>query len=224
VSEQRVVAIDGPAASGKSSTAAAVAQAIGFVHIDSGALYRALAWIDANDGVESAATILAAAAMRHLHLQQVGLDVLVHIDGVTDVETAIRSPAVNAQVSAVAAMPALREWVDRQIREMVGAGSGSVIDGRDIGTVVVPDAGLKIYLTATPEARARRRLLQRGHAVAAEQVAAEAARLAERDRLDSSRLVAPLRQAPDAILLDTSRLDFADQVGRIVGLARERGW
>lgn len=224
MSDQRVVAIDGPAASGKSSTAAAVAQAIGFVHIDSGALYRALAWVDAHDRVASAATILAAAAARHLHLHQVGLDVQVHIDGVTDVETAIRSPAVNAQVSAVAAMPALRAWVDQQIRAVVGSVAGAVIDGRDIGTVVVPDAGLKIFLTATPEARARRRLLQRGHAIAAAQVAAEAARLAERDRLDSSRLVAPLRQAADAILLDTSGLEFAEQVGRIVALARERGW
>jgi cytidylate kinase len=219
-----VVAIDGPAASGKSSTAGAVAKALGFAHVDSGALYRALAWVASVAGVESAADILAAAMRHHVALQRVGLDVLVRIDGVDDVEAAIRSPAVNARVSAVAAMPALREWVDGQIRTLVAALAGAVIDGRDIGTVVMPEAGLKIFLTATPEARARRRLLQRGVAIDPAGVAAEATRLAERDRLDSSRAAAPLRQAADAILLDTSGLGFAEQVGRIVSLARAKGW
>jgi len=218
----RVIAIDGPAASGKSSTAAAVAEALGWIHLDSGALYRALTWIAIDAGVSSPAAIIAAAEARHVGLVPHGGHLDVHIDGVDDIEAAIRSAPVNARVASIAALPSLRTWVNaHQQRAMTGSGS-LVIDGRDIGTVVAPDAPLKIFLTATAEERARRRLRQRNDAVDPLLLASETSRLEERDRLDAARAVAPLRRAPDAIALDTTAMSFDEQVGRIVVLARLR--
>jgi cytidylate kinase len=218
-----VIAIDGPAASGKSSTAAAVARALGFAHIDSGSLYRALTWVAVRAGVRDPDVIVALAARLHVGLVPQGDTPRVHLDGIEDVEAAIRDPEVNARVSAIAALPVLREWVNVKLREALARGGNAVIDGRDIGTVVVPDAELKIYLTATPLARARRRLLQQGGITDPDQLAGETAKLAERDRLDAARAVAPLRQAPDAVVLDTTGMTFDEQVGHIVTLASERG-
>lgn len=219
----RVIAIDGPAASGKSSTAAEVARALGFAHIDSGSLYRALTWVAVRAGVRDPDVIVALAARLHVGLVPDGDTQRVHLDGIEDVEAAIRDPEVNARVSAIAALPILREWVNVKLRDALAHGGNAVIDGRDIGTIVVPDAELKIYLTATPLARARRRLLQQGGITDPEQLAGETAKLAERDRLDAARAVAPLRQAPDAVVLDTTAMTFAEQVDRIVALASERG-
>jgi cytidylate kinase len=123
-------------------------------------------------------------------------------------------------VSAVAAVPVVREWINSRLRAMVRAGRDVVVDGRDIGSVVFPDADLKIFLTASPEARAGRRIRQRGMEVEPSRLEAEAAALAARDRADSSRVVAPLRAAEDAVQLDTTALSFAEQVSRIVELAR----
>ena len=134
----------------------------------------------------------------------------------------IRTAPVTANVSAVSAVPVVREWVNSRLRELARAGVGLVVDGRDIGTVVFPDADLKVFLTATPEARARRRLTQRGDAVDPAVLAVETERLAARDRADSSRPVAPLRKADDAEVLDTTEMNFAEQVGRIVEWARGR--
>ena len=134
----------------------------------------------------------------------------------------IRTARVTANVSAVSAVPVVREWVNSRLRELARAGVGLVVDGRDIGTVVFPDADLKVFLTATPEARARRRLTQRGDAVDPAVLAVETERLAARDRADSSRPVAPLRKADDAEVLDTTEMNFAEQVGRIVEWARGR--
>ena len=117
-------------------------------------------------------------------------------------------------------MPVVREWVNSRLRAMVRAGQDVVVDGRDIGTVVFPDADLKIFLTASPEARAGRRISQRGMAVEPGHLDAEAAALAARDHADSTREVAPLRPAPDAVHLDTTSMDFADQVRFIVDRAR----
>lgn len=217
-----MIAIDGPAASGKSSTAAAVARQLGLLHVDSGSLYRALTWIAIRDGLTEPEAICAAADSARLALHRVGDALAVRADG-REIETEIRSPAVTSAVSWVAAMPAVRTWVNRRLRAAVEDEGGGVMDGRDIGTVVFPDARLKVFLTATPEARARRRLLQEGREPAAEAVAAEASQLAERDRLDASRDVAPLRQAADALLLDTTALDFATQVRQIVAWAQARG-
>jgi cytidylate kinase len=140
-----------------------------------------------------------------------------------DVEQAIRSERVTARVSEVAAIPAVREWVNaRQRRGVADHPTGVVVDGRDIGTVVFPEAPLKVFLTASPEARARRRLSQRGGRLDGGRLARESQALAARDLVDTTRPVAPLRPAEDAVLLDTTRLSLDEQVARVVALARER--
>jgi cytidylate kinase len=217
----RVIAIDGPAASGKSTTAAAVARELGALHLDSGALYRGLTAIALELPAREADAILGAAEARGLALRQVGEEVIPYLDG-RAAEDRIRGGDVTRLVSEVSALPAIREWVTARLREAVSQQTLVVMDGRDIGSAVFPDAPVKVFLTATPEARARRRLLQRGDRPGTAQIAREAAALAERDRKDASRTVAPLRQAPDATLLDTTALSFEEQVGEIVRLARAR--
>jgi len=225
-----VIAIDGPSASGKSSTARAVAEALGFAHLDSGSLYRGVTLValrEALRGRSGVATlaglsperILRAAEDRGLMLQSDGVGFSAYLEG-EPAEEALRSAEVTTHVSAIAAMPVVREWVNSRLRAMVRAGQDVVVDGRDIGTVVFPDADLKIFLTASPEARAGRRISQRGMAVEPGHLDAEAAALAARDHADSTREVAPLRPAPDAVHLDTTSMDFADQVRFIVDRAR----
>ncbi len=218
-----VIAIDGPAASGKSSTAARVARRLGMAHIDSGSLYRALTWLALEQRIAGAGDIVIAADASGIHLAPAGLDLVVMAAEGTSLESAIRTPRVTAGVTGVAAMPAVRDWVNERLRRAAGAAGGAVLDGRDIGTVVFPDARLKVFLTASPEARAWRRLRQRGLDPDPAAVRQEAAVLAERDRLDAARAVAPLRRADDAVELDTTSLGFEDQVDRIVEMARERG-
>lgn len=217
-----VIAIDGPAASGKSSTARAVAERLGMVHVDSGALYRTATLLALRAGLEDPEAIARNAAHSDVALVRDGTSLKVLIDGRPS-EPAIRDDAVTAAVSRVAAMPEVRAWVDARLRAAIADWGGGVMDGRDIGTVVFPDAALKVFLVATPEARATRRLAQDCREVGLEARTAEAARLAERDRLDAGRRVAPLRQADDALLLDTTDLGFDEQVDRIVGWARDRG-
>lgn len=224
----RVIAIDGPAASGKSSTAARVAERLGWAHLDSGALYRALtlAALDSlgERGREGwpVQQILSLAEDLPVRLVLWGTVFRPEVAGV-DVAEAIRSERVTAHVSAVAALPAVRAWVNARQREAVGEHpDGVVVDGRDIGTVVFPDAPLKVFLTATPDERARRRLAQRGEPLDAAQVARESAELAARDRADSSRPVAPLRPASDAVLVDSTRLSLDEQVDQVIALARQR--
>jgi cytidylate kinase len=227
----RVIAIDGPAASGKSSTAAFVAERLGWAHLDSGALYRALtlAALDRlGDGSARSGEgwpvqrILALAEELPVRLVLAGSAFRPEVAGV-DVEAAIRSTRVTANVSAVAALPAVRSWVNARQREAVQShAAGVVVDGRDIGTVVFPDAPLKVYLTATPEERARRRLSQRGQPLDAPLVARESGELAARDYADATRPVAPLKAAEDAVVLDSTRLSLAQQVDHVVALARQR--
>ena len=226
-----VVAIDGPSASGKSSTARAVAEAIGFSHLDSGSLYRGVTLVALREAarrgradddplaVLDAEAILRAAEDRGLMLQPDGAGFTAYLEG-EPVDGEIRGPRVTGAVSAVSAVPVVREWVNTRLRAMVRAGRDVVVDGRDIGTVVFPDADLKIFLTASPEARAGRRISQRGQAVEPARIEAEAAALAARDTADSTRAVAPLKPAEDAIPLDTTALGFDEQVARIVALAR----
>lgn len=225
----RVIAIDGPAASGKSSTAALVAERLGWAHLDSGALYRALTLAaldhargpDARGESWSAQRILALAEGRPVRLVMDGRVFRPEVAGV-DVADAIRSDQVTANVSAVAALPEIRAWVNARQREAVAAHpDGVVVDGRDIGTVVFPDAPLKVFLTATPEERARRRLSQRGQPLDDNLVARESAELSARDQADANRAVAPLRAADDAVRLDTTRLSLEGQVERVVALARQ---
>lgn len=230
-----VVAIDGPSASGKSSTARAVAEALGFLHLDSGALYRAVTLValrearrlghdpDMTPPVEAlgAEAVLRAAEERSVLLMPDAHGFAAYLEG-EPVDAEIRAPEVTRHVSAVSAAPVIREWVNARLRGMVRAGQSVVVDGRDIGTVVFPDAGLKVFLTASAETRASRRLGQRGRQLDDAALASETAALAARDHADSTRAVAPLRAADDAVLLDSTGLSFAEQVGQIVSLARGR--
>ena len=226
----RVIAIDGPAASGKSSTAGLVAERLGWAHLDSGALYRALtlAALD-NLGEEGwpAQQILGLAARLPVRLVLVGTRFRPEVAG-ADVEEAIRGDRVTRYVSIVAAIPDVRAWVNTQQRRAVeglkvGGGSGGiVVDGRDIGTIVFPEAPLKVFLTATADERARRRLSQRGQVVDGELMRRESEALAARDTADSTRRIAPLKPAADAVLLDTTALTLEAQVAQVVELARQR--
>lgn len=214
-----IVAIDGPAGSGKSSTAKAVARRLGFRHLDSGAFYRTLtlAALRADIPREQWHS-LSLDALDRLGVSsrpgEEGFRML--IDG-TDVTDEIRSDEVNANVSQMARVPAVREWLLG--RQRAAATTDLVADGRDMGTVVFPDAEVKVFITARVDERARRRLRERGiDDPAASVVAAETGRLVERDRVDSEREIAPLRRASDAVVLDTSDLDFEEQVARVVEL------
>ncbi len=222
----RVIAIDGPAASGKSSTAGLVAERLGWAHLDSGALYRALT-LAALDNIGEGARgksewsgqrIVGLAERLPVRLVLVGTRFRPEVAG-ADVEVAIRGERVTRHVSALAAIPDVRTWVNTQQRQAVER-MKVVVDGRDIGTVVFPEAPLKIFLTATPDERARRRLSQRGQAVDGDLMRRESQELAARDTADSTRAIAPLKPAPDAVLLDTTALTLEQQVTRVVELAR----
>ncbi len=219
-----IIAIDGPAGSGKSTTARAVAEALGYVHLDSGAVYRAVTLCaleglggprDAWNGVD----VVSAARDGGLvvRVDDGRFDVRL---GTHPVEPAIRSEPVTAEVSRVAAFPEVREYVNELLRSSARHG-GVVMDGRDIGTVVFPDAEVKVFMVADAAERARRRLLEKGHASSAESVRMEAGALESRDRRDASRAIAPLAQAAGAVLLDTTRLSFAEQVAAVVALAQQ---
>jgi len=222
----RIVAIDGPSAAGKSSTARAVAETLGFLHLDSGALYRGvtLVAIDPESGETRQRRDVDPTALvreldrRRLTMRVNGPKFSVYLDGRL-VDGPIRSHEVTRSVSEVAAMPPVRTWVTARVRELA-AGRSVVVDGRDIGSVVFPDAGLKIFLTASAGTRARRRLLQRGEGVSPEGLEREADALVARDSADASRDVAPLVQPPDAIAVDGTRLSFDEQVEVIAGHAR----
>jgi cytidylate kinase len=227
----RVIAIDGPSASGKSSTARAVAESLGFAHLDSGALYRGVTLVALRESarrgrahedpleVLDPETVLRAAEDRGLMLQPDGAGFAAYLEG-EPVDAEIRGARVTGCVSAVSAVPVIREWINSRLRAMVRAGRDVVVDGRDIGTVVFPDADLKVFLTASPTVRAGRRITQRGADADPTLLEAEAAALAARDHADSTRQTAPLKPAEDAVLVDTSTLAFPEQVDHIVALAR----
>ena len=217
-----IVAIDGPAASGKSSTALLVARALGFCHVDSGALYRTLTLL-AQEGLGAPETwrpdaLVAAARACGVAAVPDGLVLEVRVAG-RSVGDAIRTEAVTREVSRVAEMPAVRDFVNVLLRE-AARGGGVVMDGRDIGTVVFPDAEVKVFLVADPSERARRRLLERGRPLDAGALRAETDAIVARDGRDAGREVAPLRPAPDAVHVDTTRLSLAEQVRRVVDLVR----
>ena len=211
-----MIAIDGPAASGKSSTAHWVAERLGFRHIDSGALYRAAtaaALRRRADGAWDERFVLDAAADVRLVESKASFVAAI---GPQTIDHEIRDAAVTQHVSAVARMPRVREWVNELVRR-TARGSDVVVDGRDIGTVVFPDALLKVFLVADPWERARRRLTQRlGRAPSDEEIAEETERLVQRDARDATQTV----QASDAVLIDTTFLTQEEQVERIVALAR----
>lgn len=218
-----VIAIDGPAASGKSSTAQWVARQLGIFHVDSGALYRALTAVALEQQPDSARWNAADVVQGGGRVTVVPGErtFIPLIDGARD-DDRLRGAEVTAGVSVVAAIPEARAWVNAQVRLLAKA-HPVVVDGRDIGTVVFPDATLKVFLVADPWERARRRLQQRlGRAPADDEIAGETEALVRRDAADRTQTV----QAKDAVLLDTTYLTQADQVARIVALARaalERG-
>lgn len=210
----RVIAIDGPAGSGKSTVARALAAHLGLKYLDTGAMYRAVAFAVLRAGGDPEDAEATAAVARRIDLD-VGLD-SVMVDGV-DATVEIRGPEVSRAVSVVASNPDVRkELVSRQ-REWAHRFGGGVLEGRDIGTVVFPDAELKVYLTADPAERARRRAKE----VTDLDYEAVAADIARRDAADTSRAVDPLVEAADAALVDTTGLDVDQVVARITDLLDE---
>ncbi len=213
------ITIDGPAASGKTSTAFQVAEALGFHHVDSGALYRAataaaLRVQPAGGWDENA--VLAAAEIVMMQPRKASFTPLL---GGEEAEDEIRGDTVTAQVSVVAKMPRVRDWVNAQVRSLADL-HDVVVDGRDIGTIVLPNAGVKVFLLADGRERARRRLLQRlGRQGATAEVEDEMGRLAKRDALDAVQTV----PAPDATIMDTTDMSQAEQVRQIIDLARSAG-
>ncbi len=221
-----IVAIDGPAASGKSTTARAVADALGFQHVDSGALYRAMTLIalELPERPERwrAEDLVGRARVLGLGLARPGGAGAAEVTlGGEVVAEPLRGEGVTREVSRVAAMGPVRDFVNALLRAAVPDG-GVVLDGRDIGTVVFPDAEVKVFLVADPAERARRRLVEQGRAADPRNVSAEAQTLVRRDRRDASRDLAPLAQAPDAVLLDTTVMSFEQQVRAILDLVRQR--
>ena len=215
-----VVAIDGPSGAGKSTAGRALAAQLGYTYIDTGAMYRALALKASRAGVSLDSEEALAALVRASSIQLTDGGRRVLLD-TYDVTGDIRSREISLASSLVSVHPGVRtEMVARQ-REM-GKDGGVVLDGRDIGTAVFPDAEIKVFLVADPAERARRRLAERGAAGDGVSVGAEARELVRRDERDASREVAPLARASDAVLLDTTALGFDEQVRAILDLVRER--
>ena len=213
-----VVAIDGPAGAGKSSVARALAERLGFSLLDTGAIYRTLAWCAVRDGGSLQDNLALGLRAESLAIAFDGKRVL--LEG-KDVSQEIRSPEVSRDASTVSAHPAVRAALLGIQRRLASLGK-VVVEGRDIGTVVLPDAPMKFFLTARPEVRAQRRyeeLLSRGVAVDLERTLAE---IIERDRRDEEREVAPLRRADDAELVDTSDLPIDQVIRKMEQRARER--
>ncbi|NLU80975.1 (d)CMP kinase [Micromonospora sp. HNM0581] len=213
-----VVAVDGPSGSGKSTVSRRLATSLGGRYLDTGAMYRAITWAVLRSGVDLTDAQAVAKVAGEVDLR-IGTDPAgygVTVDGV-NVETDIRGPEVTAAVSAVAAVPAVRALLVARQREMITRAVRIVVEGRDIGSVVTPDADLKVYLTASAAARAARRSAEN-----ASDVAATAADLARRDQLDSTRKADPLAQAPDAVVLDTTELGIDEVVTRLRALLAER--
>jgi len=225
VERAEVIAIDGPAASGKSTVGKAVADRLGYLYFDTGAMYRAVTWLALESGVpvadEAQVTALAEAAEIDVRpaVQDDGRQYSVLVDG-QDVTWAIREPAVADNVSQVSAYPGVRAAMVAQQRRLASRGR-MVMVGRDIGTVVLPDAPLKVYLDASAEERAQRRWLEeqaRGGMRPYEAVLAEVRR---RDQIDSTRAVAPLRPASDAVIVDSTALTIEQVVEQVLLLAEQ---
>jgi cytidylate kinase len=210
---QLIIAIDGPSGAGKGTVARAVASRLRYRHLDTGAMYRAVAWKALQEGIdlrdEAAVAAIGERAAFDLENDRV------IIDG-HDVARAIRTPEIDSAASVVARHPAVRRALVARQRD-IGAGGAIVMEGRDIGTVVFPHADVKIYLDASPEERARRRAADPAHGASAGRALTEVATaLAERDRLDSTRATSPLAMAPDALLIETTGLPVEVVVERVL--------
>ncbi|MFE0764820.1 (d)CMP kinase [Streptomyces smyrnaeus] len=220
-----IVAIDGPSGTGKSSTSKAVAAQLGLSYLDTGAQYRAITWWMLNNGVDVADPHAIAAAAGKPSIVS-GTDPLapaISADGV-DASGPIRTPEVTAAVSAVSAVPEVRERITELQRTIAAkAGGGIVVEGRDIGTTVLPDADLKVFLTASAEARAARRNgeLKAADGKPVSDLAATQQALAARDKADSSRKTSPLKKADDAVEVDTTELSLEQVVECVVTLVEK---
>ncbi len=224
---QLVIAIDGPSASGKSTTARAVARELRYLYVDTGAMYRALALKCVRENLPTGGDALAELLGRTCidFIEEDG-GFRVRLDGV-DVTDEVRSPEVSSLASHVATLPAVRRWMVEKQREIARRAGGVVMEGRDIGTVVLPDADLKIYLDASHDQRAMRRWREdraRGVESSVERVEEE---IRERDRRDMTREHSPLEQASDAVRIDTTELGIGEQVERVLvevrRVLREKG-
>lgn len=215
-----IVAIDGPAGSGKSTLAALLARKYSYINIETGAMYRALALkaIQAGVSQDDGATLARLAAQSKIELVPQAEGNRVLLDGV-DVTDRIRQQDVTDAASRVSVHPPVREWMVRQQRALGNAG-GVVMEGRDIGTKVFPDADVKIFLDAAPEVRGSRRFLQRPEVAAQEE--SVLAELRERDRRDRTRAASPLVPAPDAVLIDSTNMTLEEVLLRAVGVVEEK--
>jgi CMP/dCMP kinase len=213
------VTLDGPSGTGKSSVARAVAARLGAAYLDTGAMYRAatVAVLDAGVDPEDADAVARVVGSARIEVGTTAGEEVVLVDGV-DVAERIRGAEVTRTVSPVSAVPAVRRQLVEQQRALVAAADAVVVEGRDIGTVVLPDATLKVYLTAAPEVRAERRAAQLGLSDPAE-IAALAEDLRRRDEYDSSRADSPLRPAADAVIVDSTDLDREAVIARVCELA-----
>jgi CMP/dCMP kinase len=213
------ITLDGPSGTGKSSVARDVARKLGAAYLDTGAMYRAatVAVLDAGVSLDDKIAVARAVSQAEIRVGTNARRELVTVDGV-DVRERIRGAEVTRAVSPVSAVPAVRKLLVARQRELVAAADAVVVEGRDIGTVVLPDATLKIYLTAAPEVRARRRATQLG-VTDRDKIAALAQDLRRRDEHDSSRADSPLRPAADAIVVDSTDLDRDGVVAKVVDLA-----
>jgi cytidylate kinase len=219
VTKRLIIAIDGPSGAGKGTVARALAARLGYRHIDTGAMYRALAWKGIHDGIdltdEAATAALGERAAFDVEGGRIG------IDG-HDVKTAIRTPEIDKAAASVARHPAVRRALVARQRSY-GEGGGVVMEGRDIGTVVFPDADVKIYLDASPDERARRRAADPAHSSSKSgQLSDVATALAERDKSDSTRAVSPLAVADDAVVIDTTDIPVDRVVEQVIGLVEKR--
>ncbi|MBD5134047.1 MAG: (d)CMP kinase [Clostridiales bacterium] len=221
--QYRSIAIDGPSGAGKSTLAKRLAQELGFLYVDTGAIYRTVGLAARRRGVDPTDADAVKAMLPGLTITMgYGADGLQHmlLDG-EDVTEAIRENEISACASKVAALPAVRDFL-LEMQRQTAREHDVIMDGRDIGTVVLPQADLKIFLTAAAEARAERRykeLLERGQQAEFEQVLQE---VVERDRRDRSRETAPLKQGADAVLADTTGLDLEESFALLLGIIRER--
>lgn len=210
------IAIDGPSGAGKSTLARSLARELGLAYVDTGAMYRAVAWESLRRGVEGSAEVVAMLDGLEMELRTDPDGFRVMVDGV-DVTGRLRAPEVGQRASRIAGIPEVREWLVQRQRAL--AADGAVLEGRDIGTVVLPDADVKFFVTAPEEVRLRRRAAQMGEAREREVVAD----VRDRDRRDSSRAASPLRAAEDAIRIDTGGESPEESLRRLLRLVGDGG-